>query len=209
MYIVFEGLDNSGKSTYIELLNNLIKNDPSMPKVVNVVEPGTTEVGKQLRTILKHSVEKIDPITDRLLFMAARNQTLRNEVEPALNEGCVVISDRSYISTYAYQGFEYTTALADMIKVIIPDIVIYMNTPVDVCLARRDGEFDRIETRDMTFYKGVQERYDIVLKQLPDKTSVWHFSGESTDPETIKQNAENMYLSLKRYIEHMGTVTKK
>ena len=200
MYIVFEGLDNSGKSTFISMVIAMLNADLSMPNVELVVEPGTTEVGKQIRQIVKHSGEKIDAITDRLLFMAARNQTLRNVVEPALENGLLVISDRSYLSTYAYQGFEHTTVLADMINVIVPDVVVYMTTPLEVCLSRRDGQFDRIEERDSSFYKEVQERYNIALKQLPASTAVWYYDGSSEDPDVIKLQIEHLYQSIKKFM---------
>lgn len=103
-YIVFEGIDGAGKGTQLELFCNMLETEHGLD-VKRVIEPGSTYVANRIRTILKEKVEEIfDPVTELLLFFAARRQGYINEIKPALDRGCVVVSDRGMHSTYAYQG---------------------------------------------------------------------------------------------------------
>lgn len=101
IYIGFEGLDGCGKDTQLALVEQKLRDLGHDVLVVN--EPGTTEVGKQLRQILKHTEEQLDPITELFLFYASRRQTIILTVLPALAEGKIVLSNRSYWTSHAYQ----------------------------------------------------------------------------------------------------------
>lgn len=101
IYIGFEGLDGCGKDTQLELVHQKLLAQGLEVLVVN--EPGTTEVGKQLRQILKHTEERLDPITELFLFYASRRQTIMLSVLPALEAGKIVLSNRSYWTSQAYQ----------------------------------------------------------------------------------------------------------
>lgn len=101
LYIGFEGLDGCGKDTQLELVKEKLLAQGLEVVVVN--EPGTTEVGKQLRHILKHTEEQLDPITELFLFYASRRQTIMLNVLPALDAGKIVLSNRSYWTSQAYQ----------------------------------------------------------------------------------------------------------
>lgn len=101
LYIGFEALDGGGKDTQLDLVHQKLLAQGLEVVVVN--EPGTTEVGKQLRQILKHTEEQLDPITELFLFYASRRQTVMLNVIPALNAGKIVLSNRSYWTSMAYQ----------------------------------------------------------------------------------------------------------
>lgn len=101
LYLGLEGLDGCGKDTQLELVKEKLLAQGLEVVVVN--EPGTTEVGKQLRQILKHTEEQLDPITEMFLFYASRRQTIMLTVLPALEAGKIVLSNRSYWTSRAYQ----------------------------------------------------------------------------------------------------------
>lgn len=104
MYIVFEGIVGAGKSTQaLRFAEYLEKNGKS---VVRVREPGTTPISEDIRTLAQGKIwedEDMHPITNAYLYAAARAQTLHTVVTPALRDGKTVISDRSFLSSLAYQ----------------------------------------------------------------------------------------------------------
>ncbi len=103
MFLVLEGIDGSGKSTQAKLLAEYIQKE--LKKQVLVVrEPGGTELGEKLRSILLDSSEDLAPETEMFLFMAARSHLARTRILPALNQGQVVLSDRFIWSSAVYQG---------------------------------------------------------------------------------------------------------
>src|SRR5438094_8751724 len=100
--IVFEGAEGAGKSTQVRLLaDRLVSNGHD---VVAVREPGGTVVGDEIRRILLDPTSDIVPRTEALLFMASRAQLVEREIRPALDAGSIVLVDRFFLSTYAYQG---------------------------------------------------------------------------------------------------------
>lgn len=106
MYIVFEGIVGSGKSTQSKLLVEFLRGKYPEKEIIHVREPGSTPIAEDIRHLAqgKEWDEKMHPLTNAYLYAAARAQTLRTIVIPALQAGKIVISDRSFISSLAYQG---------------------------------------------------------------------------------------------------------
>lgn len=105
MYIVFEGIVGSGKSTQSRILAEMLQKKGY--QVHSVREPGTTPIAEDIRTLAqakRWEDESMHPITNAYLYAAARAQTLHTVVFPALEQGGVVVSDRSFLSSLAYQG---------------------------------------------------------------------------------------------------------
>lgn len=102
MFICFEGIDGSGKTTQIKLLQEYL----SQLRVEHIIvrEPGGTKAGEEIRNILLHSDFRLQPESELLLFMAARAQIVREVIRPALEKGLVVLADRFMDSSLAYQG---------------------------------------------------------------------------------------------------------
>jgi len=100
--IVFEGPEGAGKSTQLRLLADWLGQRGHA--VIAVREPGGTIVGDQIRRILLDPASDIVPRTEALLFMASRAQLVEREIRPALDAGSIVLVDRFFLSTYAYQG---------------------------------------------------------------------------------------------------------
>src|SRR4051794_38062974 len=100
LFVTFEGIDRSGKTTQAERLREALAED-----AVAVREPGGTEVGERIRELLKDPALELSPEGEALLFAAARAELVSQAIRPALREGRVVISDRFLDSSLAYQGF--------------------------------------------------------------------------------------------------------
>ncbi|HEX5835398.1 MAG TPA: dTMP kinase, partial [Pyrinomonadaceae bacterium] len=101
-FITFEGIDGSGKSTQLKLLNSFLRARGCEAVVTR--EPGGTRLGLRLREALLDAMEEVDPLTELLVFAADRAQHVRRKLLPALASGAVVISDRYADATVAYQG---------------------------------------------------------------------------------------------------------
>lgn len=126
MIIAFEGCEGSGKGTQIKLLKErLIKEGHD---VLSIIEPGGTPTGKSIRDILLNKNDlKIDGLTEALLFSASRAQQIKEIVRPALKQGKIILSDRSFYSTYAYQGYARGNNLDTLKK--LTDIAVKSTRP--------------------------------------------------------------------------------
>ncbi|MDZ7806837.1 MAG: dTMP kinase [Gracilimonas sp.] len=171
MLITFEGIDGSGKSTQIELLQKyLIKKGYE----VNVFrEPGGTDVSEMIRGMLLNPEIKIDPVTELLLFSSARSQLVVEKLKPLLNKDVVVILDRFFDSTTAYQGFGRQSIPIEKIKQInefathklIPDITFYLRLSLEEAAERtKRFEKDRMELSGNSFFKRVFDGFEQLAK---------------------------------------------
>jgi len=157
-FITIEGIDGCGKTTVIR---NLRKH---FPDAVLVKEPGTTHTGGELRRILLNSREKLEKQTELFLFMASMIEASSKVVKPALQEGKLVIADRWYYSTKAYQEFAYGIGnsfidkLIEISDICHPDINIILDLPFDVAMSRIQ-KVDNIETRGDDYMKRVHLYY--------------------------------------------------
>ena len=176
MYIAFEGIDGCGKSTQVMALLKYLKGLDIQTK--RVWEPGSTPLAEALRRLLKSDEldELVVPETEILLFNAARQQTLHNIVAPALKAGKVVVSDRSYLSTRAYQGYgrgllQQCSALEAFIPDRLkPDLIIYLDVDVEEGLKRASvrEDLDRIEQSGLEFFRRVRDCFRTEALRKPD-----------------------------------------
>jgi dTMP kinase len=164
MFISFEGLDASGKSTHTEELHRRLKTGGY--EILMVREPGGTGVSEHVRSVLLDVKNHIDPIAEILLFSAARAQLVREVIRPALERGAVVICDRYVDSTTAYQGYGRGISLDIVRKVnhiaigdTVPNVTIFIDVSVDTVEKRQReaGKIaDRMETAGRDFYANVR-----------------------------------------------------
>lgn len=160
MFIVFEGIDGVGKSTQIELLaGGLVELGY---KVVSTREPGGTEVGEEIRTLLK-SDYSMGIRTELLLMLASRSQHIDTIIRPAIERGCVVISDRFEASTFAYQGYGRGVDLSRLRAVnefatggLKPDVTFLIDRESSF---RATVDKDRFESAGIEFSKRVRVGY--------------------------------------------------
>lgn len=165
MFITFEGIDGSGKSTQCQLLKESLEQKGY--KVLLTREPGGTRTAEAIRNVLLHVHEPIEPMTEVFLYCAARVEHLEKIILPKLAEGYIVISDRFYDSTIAYQGGGRGLGLEKMIEVnrifiekATPDLTFFVDTNLSTIEERMNKkELDRIEKEGMSFMKKVRQGY--------------------------------------------------
>ncbi len=167
-FIVIEGIDGSGKTTQINQISKWINGSgliPSKNKIVITREPGGTQLGKSIRSLLLNitSEKSPDSITELLLYAADRAQHVNEIISPSLNKGDWVISDRFCGSTIAYQGYGRKLDLKLIKNLeniatqgIYPDITFLLDIPVEESIKRRIKKpDDRIEQEGREFLSSV------------------------------------------------------
>ena len=173
MFITFEGMDGSGKTTQAELLRAHLEEQGR--RVVATREPGGTELGEKVRELLLGGTP-ISPWAEAALFAAARAELVAEVVEPALESGADVVCDRYLDSSLAYQGIarglgvERVRALnLDAIRGVLPDVTfLLLVDPAEA--ARRSGSAaDRIEREGEEFLRAVDRAYRELGSLFPDR----------------------------------------
>ena len=183
LFITFEGPECAGKTTQIRLLERHLTAQGR--RCLLTREPGGTEIGEQLRHIVKHHPGRISDETEVLLFAASRAQHVATVIRPAVNAGTIVICDRFMDSTTAYQGrargldMDFIARLnAFVVDGCVPDLTILMDLPPEES-ARRSRERettigldDRIESETLDFHREVREGFLEIAKAEPERVKV-------------------------------------
>ncbi len=178
MFISFEGIEGSGKSTQIELIEELIRAKGYQVKKLR--EPGTTELGEKIRNIfLEKTTETVDPITEAFLLYASRKHLDQNFLRQNLNEGAIVIADRYADATLAYQSYgkgldhNFVKLIHDSSQLLSPDLTFYMDISAELSRERiSDRERDRMESESIDFFKKVREGYLQIAHDNPERVVV-------------------------------------
>lgn len=164
--IVFEGTEGAGKSTQVRLLAERLAT--AGISCIALREPGGSPVGDAIRDIVLHKEHPITNATEALLFMASRAELTAREIVPSLNDGRVVLLDRFFLSTYAYQIFgrglpEAETRAANRLATggLVPDLTLLLDVPPAEGLGRADarGARDRMERADNEFHQRVTNAF--------------------------------------------------
>jgi len=166
VFITFEGIDGSGKSTQIEKLRKRLEKKGAQVDVYR--DPGGPVVSEQIREILLSPDFEIDPVTELLLFSASRSQLMAENVLPGLKEGKVVILDRFFDSTTAYQGYGRKSVSLEEIQKLNtiashkrkPDLTIYMKLSLGDAKRRMAKTKDRMELAGDEFFEKVISGYN-------------------------------------------------
>ena len=180
-FITFEGIEGCGKSTQLELLKAHLESKGRA--VLSVREPGGTLLGERVRSVLLNGTEEgIDPWAELFLYEACRAQLVARVIRPALAEGKVVLCDRFFDSTLAYQGFgrgldagkiEGLNALAT--GGLVPDLTFLVDCAEDVGLKRAWARInasagareDRFEKEELAFHRRVREGFLAIARAAP------------------------------------------
>jgi dTMP kinase len=170
LFVTFEGIDRSGKTTQARLLREALGDD-----ALGVREPGGTAAGERVRAILKDQSVSLSPETEALLFAAARAELVSEVILPALAEGRVVVSDRFLDSSLAYQGGARGLGIEDVERVNLfatralrPDVTFLLEIgPAEA--AARDGERDRFEEEGASLQEAVVAAYERLIELDPDR----------------------------------------
>ena len=178
--ITFEGSEGSGKTTQISRI--AARFEDSGFKVVVTREPGGTEIGEEIRHLLKFAQpgQGMSPETELLLFAASRAQLVREVFVPSLKRGNIILCDRFLDSTTVYQGVGRQIAAEPVYMIntfavgnIIPDITVVIDLPAEVGFERikhrATGVPDRLEQETIGFYRKVREGYLMLAKAMPER----------------------------------------
>ena len=176
-FITIDGVEGAGKSTQITFICDYLK-----AKGVNVIltrEPGGTDVGEKIRTLLlSNSTGKMHADTELMLMFAARNEHIQNKIMPALKQGDWVLSDRFTDASYAYQGggrgldVERIAQLEQwVLQDFTPDMTLLLDVPVEIGMSRVEsrGKKDRIELEATDFFNRVRQAYIDRSEQFPER----------------------------------------
>ena len=176
MFITLEGPEGSGKTSHIPPLVEYLREKGS--NVFPTREPGGTSIGEQVRNIL-HDLKnaEMQPRTETLLYQAARAQIVEEVIRPRLADGEIVISDRYFDSTIAYQGYGHQQNL-DEVRALVhyatgglrPDLTILMDIDVEAGLQRKTkngAEWNRLDAYNIEFHQRVRAGYLEMAKQEP------------------------------------------
>ena len=183
LFVSFEGTEGCGKSTQVELLAQRLR---SLGHVVRLHrEPGGTPIGEEIRHTLKHSPhnQAMTAEAELLLMNASRAQLVREVIRPALAAGEIVLCDRFYDSTIAYQGYGRELDLAQVKSIVEfavggtkPDLTLFLHVPAEVSAERlrsRQSTLpfvrDRIEEADRKFFERVAHGYEVIAAGEPQR----------------------------------------
>ncbi|MBM4175423.1 MAG: dTMP kinase [Ignavibacteria bacterium] len=181
MFITFEGIDASGKSTHVKLLEKYFLEQGR--KVIIVREPGGTKVSEEIRKILlsKKNLEMVREC-EIFLFCASRTQLVQETILPKLKEGYVVISDRFHDSTTAYQGAGREISPEDIntlhkiaIDGCLPHLTFFIDIEYEEALRRQTANkksHDRIESTGKEFFDRVRDGYVEISKREPNRVHI-------------------------------------
>lgn len=165
--VVFEGGEGAGKTTQLERLALRLGRHGVQVRMLR--EPGGTPIGDEIRALLLRPGAQIPARTEALLFMASRAALMIEQVRPALDRGEIVLLDRFFLSTYAYQvggrglpEAEVRDANAFATGGLVPDVTVLLTLPVEVGLARaaQRGAADRMEQAERAFHDRVNAAFD-------------------------------------------------
>lgn len=195
-FIVIEGLEGAGKSTVMGVVTAWLQ-QRDLP-FIQVREPGGTPLAESLRGLIKQDwVEQVHPETELMVMYAARNQLVKEVIQPALADGHWVVGDRHDLSSRAYQGGgrelgdDILQSLgAITLKGFKPDLTLYLDIDPELGLsrARSRGALDRIEREALPFFERTRARYQAIA--ATDQSIVTIDASQA--PEQVKQAVQEL-----------------
>jgi dTMP kinase len=169
--ISFEGIDGSGKSTQVQLLEAYL--DSCKLSYISVREPGSTKVSEKIRDILLNKTNiELTSVAESLLFLSARAQLVDEQIQPALSDGKFVLCDRYIDSTIAYQGYGRGLDIHGLYELnsfatsyLVPELTFIVDIDAQVSQNRTKGEIDRMESAGSEFLSRVRNGYHELVKK--------------------------------------------
>jgi dTMP kinase len=185
LFVTFEGIDRSGKTTQAGLLVDALGDE-----ALGVREPGGTPAGEKVREILKDPSVSLSPEAEALLFAAARSELVAEVILPALEKGKVVVSDRFLDSSLAYQGGARGLGIEEVERVnhfavrgLKPDLTFLLELSPEAAAART-GENDRFEDEGAGLQEAVGASYETLIRADPDR---WRRIDATRSPDEVHE----------------------
>ncbi|HLZ93804.1 MAG TPA: dTMP kinase [Candidatus Dormibacteraeota bacterium] len=197
LFITFEGVEGSGKTTQAEMLGQAL----STRDAVVVREPGGTELGEKIREMLLYGGMQIDAEAEMYLFMAARSQLIAEVIRPALEAGQVVVADRYHDSTLAYQGGGRGIATSWPPAFPKPDLTFLLALPVEGGRLRQlvaGKKADRVESEANDFHERVASAYEKLAAAEPQRFVVIDATGSRENVHSIVKQRVDQLLAATR-----------
>lgn len=176
MFVSFEGVDGSGKTTQARLLSEQLASEGR--EVVHIREPGGTALGERIRELLLAG-ETMAPWTEAALFAAARAQLVDEVIRPGLARGADIVCDRYLDSSLAYQGLARGLGVERVLELnllatggLLPDRTFLIVLPLDEAENRKEGESDRIEKEGRPFLEQVDSAYRELARVFSQRIKV-------------------------------------
>jgi dTMP kinase len=194
--VSIEGGEGAGKSTVREALHEVLAGHGL--EVVSTREPGGTDAGESIRSLLLDPSGRLFPETELLLMFASRAQLVRELILPAIERGAAVLTDRFTDASFAYQGGGRGIAMATVAELerwaalIKPDLTFLLDVDVEVGMARarsRGVELDRIESEQLDFFERVRASY---LARAAAEPQRFRHVDASQPPATVRENVQAM-----------------
>jgi len=179
VFISFEGIDGSGKSTQLNLLREWL--EQLGRNVITIREPGATLLSESIREILLSTKQSITPTAELLLFSAARTQLVERVIEPALTAGSIILCDRYVDSTTAYQGFGRGLNMDQVAEIsriatrgVMPELTFFIDVRYEQAQQRMQfaegaAEPDRMERAGGEFFNRVRDGYLAIAEAEPKR----------------------------------------
>ncbi len=208
MFITLEGPEGSGKSSQIEMLGDYLRQQSFTVLVTR--EPGGTPIGDQIRGCV-HDVDNANmtPQTEMLLYSASRAQLVAEVIRPALATGQIVLCDRFYDSTIAYQGYGRGLNLDDLYTItrfatgsLQPDLTLLLDIAVEKGLSRRADnglEMNRLDLETVSFHQRVRRGYQQMAAQEPERWVVVDAARPLTEVQAELRQVVEKYLAIRRH----------
>ncbi len=200
MFITLEGPEGSGKTSHIPYLVEFLREKGYT--VFPTREPGGTSIGEQIREVI-HDLKNAEmhPRTETLLYQAARAQIVEQVIKPRLAAGEIVLSDRYFDSTIAYQGYGHGQELEQVRQLVryatgglTPDLTVLLDLEVEIGLQRKSKqeEWNRMDAYTVDFHKRVRAGYLELVKQEPKR---WKVVDSSQKWEAVQEELRKVILA--------------
>ena len=205
MFFVLDGVDGAGKSTQLEMFVQWLGEQGH--DVVTCSDPGSTELGEQIRSILlgKHETP-ISMRAEMMLFTTARTQLIQQVIKPAMARGQTIVLDRYIFSTVVYQGHagdldpeEIWTTNRIATENHLPDATFILDLPVEIAMTRLGKTLDRMESRGNEYFERVRSGFLLESQRWPDTVEV---IDATRSPDEIQKDIRQLAM---QYIQRQAS----